>query len=159
LPSKKIIFILRPKKFDKSISSLQEILKFVSEKYNDMIKSYPDILCYLSLHVIRNNTNHINQCINLLKLDKYDIVFSVFKEKNPLFKFSKKKIEILNQGRFKSLDFNNEKIFKFNGSAIALWNDTINKKNMFSSTSGILESDEDEIEPIYNLNKYFEEND
>ncbi len=150
---------MRPKKFDKSISSLQEILKFVSEKYNDMIKSYPDILCYLSLHVIRNNTNHINQCINLLKLDKYDIVFSVFKEKNPLFKFSKKKIEILNQGRFKSLDFNNEKIFKFNGSAIALWNDTINKKNMFSSTSGILESDEDEIEPIYNLNKYFEEND
>ncbi len=158
LLSKKIIFILRPKKFDKSISSLQEILKFVSEKFNNMIKFYPDILCYLSLHVIRNNTNHINQCINLLKLEKYDIVFSVFKEKNPLFKFSKKKIDILNQGRFKSLDFNNEKIFKFNGSAIALWNETINKKNMFSSISGVFESDEDEIEPIFNLSKYFKEN-
>ncbi len=156
--TKKIIFILRPKKFDKSISSLQEILKFVSEKYNKMFKFYPDILCFLSLHVIRNNTDHINQCINLLKLEKYDIVFSVFKEKNPLFKFSKKKIDILNQGRFKSLDFNNEKIFKFNGSTIALWNETISKKNMFSSISGIFESDEDEIEPIFNLNKYFKEN-
>jgi len=123
-----------------------------------MFKFYPDILCFLSLHVIRNNTDHINQCINLLKLEKYDIVFSVFKEKNPLFKFSKKKIDILNEGRFKSLDFNNEKIFKFNGSTIALWNETISKKNMFSSISGIFESDEDEIEPIFNLNKYFKEN-
>ena len=29
---------------------------------------------------------------------------------------------------------------------------------MFSSISGIFESDEDEIEPIFNLNKYFKEN-
>ena len=43
------------------------------------------------------------------EIDKYDIVFSAFKEKDPVFKFKKKKIELLNQGRFQSLDFNNEK--------------------------------------------------
>ena len=152
---KKIIFILRPKKFDKSISSLQEILKFVSGKYYNSKNYYPDILCYLSLHVLRHNLEHFKQCVNILKLDKYDIVFSVFKEKNPIFKYSKKKIQILNQGRFRSLDFYNEKLFKFNGSIISLWYETLSKQNMFLANSGIYESDENEIEPIFNLNKYF----
>ena len=152
---KKINFILRPKKFDKSISSLQEILKFVSKKYKSLNNYNPDIICMLSLHVIRNNINHIKQCINLLLLEKYDIVFSVFKEKDPVFKFKKNKIELLNQGRFKSLDFNNERIFKFNGSVIALWNETLKFKNMFLSKSGIIENEENELEPIYNLSKYF----
>ena len=88
-------------------------------------------------------------------LDKYDIVFSAFKEKDPVFKFKKKKIELLNQGRFQSLDFNNEKIFKFNGSVITLWNETLKLKNMFLSNAGILENQENELEPIYNLSKYF----
>ncbi len=152
---KKVIFIKRPKKFDKSISSLQEILKFVSNRYKHLNKYDPDIICVLSLHVIRNNIGHIKQCINLLMLDKYDIVFSAFKEKDPVFKFKKKKIELLNQGRFQSLDFNNEKIFKFNGSVIALWNETLKIKNMFLSNAGILENQENELEPIYNLSKYF----
>ena len=78
---KKVIFIKRPK-FDKSISSLQEILKFVSNRYKLLNKYDPDIICVLSLHVIRNNIGHIKQCINLLMLDKYDIVFSAFKEKD-----------------------------------------------------------------------------
>ena len=86
---KKVIFIKRPKKFDKSISSLQEILKFVSNRYKLLNKYDPDIICVLSLHVIRNNIGHIKQCINLLMLDKYDIVFSAFKEKDPVFKFKK----------------------------------------------------------------------
>ena len=98
---------------------------------------------------------HFKQCVNILKLDKYDLVFSVFKEKNPIFKYAKKKIQILNQGRFRSLDFNNEKLFKFNGSIISLWNETLQKKNMFLANSGVYESDENEIEPIFNLNKYF----
>ena len=153
--NKKIYFMERPKKFDKSISSLQEILKFVSKKYLNLNNYNPDILCYLSLHVVRNNINHIKQCVNLLMLEKYDIVFSVFKEKDPVFKFTKKKIQLLNQGRFESLDFNNEKIFKFNGSVLALWNETLKLKNMFLSNSGILENEEDELEPIYNLSKYF----
>ena len=155
LRDKKISFILRPKKFDKSISSLQEILKFVSLKYYNSNKYYPDILCYLSLHVLRHSLYHFKQCVNILKLDKYDLVFSVFKEKNPIFKYAKKKIQILNQGRFRSLDFNNEKLFKFNGSIISLWNETLQKKNMFLANSGVYESDENEIEPIFNLNKYF----
>ena len=61
----------------------------------------------------------------------------------------------MNQGRFRSLDFNNEKLFKFNGSIISLWYETLSKQNMFLANSGIYESDENEIEPIFNLNKYF----
>ncbi len=155
ISNKKIIFIKRPKKFDKSISFLQEILKFVSKKYNFSNGYYPDIVCYLSLHIIRNSIYHIKQCINLLMLEKYDIVFSVFKEKDPVFKFTNKKIKLLNQGRFKSLDFNNEKLFKFNGSALALWCETLKKKNMFLSNTGVVENDDNEVEPIYNLSKYF----
>ena len=48
----------------------------------------------------------------------------------------------MNQGRFRSLDFYNEKLFKFNGSIISLWYETLLKQNMFLANSGIYESDE-----------------
>lgn len=83
------------------------------------------------------------------------LFFPFLKKKIQFLNLLKKKIQLLNQGRFESLDFNNEKIFKFNGSVLALWNETLKLKNMFLSNSGILENEENELEPIYNLSKYF----
>jgi len=149
----KIFIFKRPSKFEKSISSLQEILNYSRQEYIKK-KGKSKIFLFLNLHIVRNKIDHLLSVINLMKISKFDIIFSVFREKQPIFKFQKKEFSLLNAGRFNNLDFNSETIYKFNGSVICgKWN-ILQKGNMFQKKSGFVETAADEIFNISDLIKF-----
>lgn len=149
----KIYIFKRPAKFEKSISSLQEILNFSKEEYRKK-KGNSKIFLFLNLHIVRNKIDHLLSVVNLMKISKFDIIFSVFREKEPIFKFQKKEFSLLNAGRFNNLDFNSETIYKFNGSVICgKWN-ILDKGNMFKKKSGFVETADSEILNINNIPKF-----
>ena len=153
LKNKNFFIFKRPSKFEKSISSLQEILNFSKNEYFKK-GGNSEIFIFLNLHIIRSKIDHVESAINLLKISDFEIVFSVFKEKEPIFKFQKNNFSLLNSGRFNNLDFNAETIFKFNGSVICgNWN-ILNKGNMFKKKSGFVETSFNEIININSLKKF-----
>ena len=153
LKNKNFFIFKRPSKFEKSISSLQEILNFSKNEYFKK-GGNSEIFIFLNLHIIRSKVDHVESAINLLKISDFEIVFSVFKEKEPIFKFQKNNFSLLNAGRFNNLDFNAETIFKFNGSVICgNWN-ILNKGNMFKKKSGFVETSFNEIININSLKKF-----
>ena len=103
---------------------------------------------------MRNRLDHVDSSINLMKISEFDIIFSVFKEKEPIFKFQRKEFNLLNAGRFNNLDFNSETIYKFNGSVICGKWKILSKGNMFKRKSGFVETHKDEIQNINQLNQF-----
>ncbi len=153
LKKKKVFIFKRPSKFEKSISSLQEILNFTKKQYKKN-GGNSEIFMFLNLHIIRNKFDHVMTAANLMNLSNFDVVFSVFKEKQPIFKFQKKEFSLLNSGRFNNLDFNSETIYKFNGSVICGRWEILGKGNMFKKKSGFVETANNEIIDINSLGKF-----
>ena len=142
-------FIKRPDKFEGSIK-LKEILKYVDNSLQNKYKFKSDIYIFLNIHILSLDENYLDKLINILLLNKYDTVFTVTKERNPIFKLSNHKMEILNEGRFSNLEYRDEIIYKFNGAAIALWSDSLEKNNIFKENIGFMEVDENKIKKIIN---------
>lgn len=151
--NRKVFVFKRPKIFEKSISSLQEILKYSYLEYKKKGGNC-EIFLFLNLHILRNRLDHVDSSINLMKISEFDIIFSVFKEKEPIFKFQRKEFNLLNAGRFNNLDFNSETIYKFNGSVICGKWKILSKGNMFKRKSGFVETHKDEIQNINQLNQF-----
>ena len=116
-----------------------DILKSSSEAYFKKKKRYPDILVYLSLHSINRKGIHIDKAIDMLKLSKADSVVSVLEERDPIFKYSENGLDLINPGRFKKLVYDNERLYRFNGSIIASWWDTIKENKLFGDKTSFIE--------------------
>lgn len=142
-------FIKRPERFESSIK-LKEILKYVENNLKNKYKFKSDIYIFLNLHILNLDKNYLDKLINTLLLNKYDTVFTVSKERNPIFKLSNYKMKILNEGRFSDLEYRDEIIYKFNGAAIALWSEALEKSNIFKENIGFMEIDENNIKKIIN---------
>ena len=141
--------IKRPEKFENAIK-LKEIIQYVDYNLKKKYKLKSDIFVFLNLHILNTDKNYLDKLINILLLNKYDTVFSVSKERNPIFKLLNRKMKILNEGRFSNLEYRDEIIYKFNGAAIAIWSDALEKNNIFKDNIGFLETDEDKIKKIIN---------
>ena len=144
---KNFYFIKRPEKFESSLK-LKEIVKYVDINLKKKYKFKSDIFIFLNLHILNSDKNYLDKLINILLLDKYDTVFTVTKERNPIFKLSNYKMKILNEGRFSDLEYRDEIIYKFNGAAIAIWSEALEKNNVFKDNIGFMEIDENKIKKI-----------
>lgn len=153
---RRVITIKRSQKLEKSISSIEDILIFCTKKFKLKKKITPDIILFLSIHTIRFDYDHINRSIDLIKLNKFDTVYSVTKEVNPTFKFDGSKYTLLNKGRFNNLDYLSQRIVKFNGSVITTWWKVLENKKLLNNNFGIIELNENEILQVNNLKRTFE---
>jgi len=116
-----------------------DILKSSSEAYFNEKKQYPDILVYLSLHSINRKGTHIDKAIDMLKLTKADSVVSVLEERDPIFKYSENGLDLINPGRFKELVYDNERLYRFNGSIITSWWEIIKENLLFGGKTSFIE--------------------
>lgn len=128
-----------------------DILKSSSESYFKQKKRYPDILVYLSLHSIYRKGAHIDKAINMLKLSKADSVVSVLEERDPIFKYSENGLALINPGRFKELVYDNERLYRFNGSLIVTWWDTVKENKLFGQKTSFIEMSKQESYNVSNL--------
>ncbi len=128
-----------------------DILKSSSEIYFKEKKRYPDMLVYLSLHSIYRKGTHIDKAINMLKLSKADSVVSVLEERDPIFKYSENGLDLINPGRFKELVYDNERLYRFNGSLIVTWWETVKENKLFGQKTSFIEMSNQESYNVSNL--------
>ncbi len=128
-----------------------DILKSSAKAYFDINNRYPDILIYLSLHSIKRNGEHIDKAIDMLKLSKSDSVVSVIEERDPVFKYNGYGLDLINPGRFKKLVYDNERLYRFNGSIIATWWDTIKENKLFGEKTTFIEMS---VEDSFQVNEF-----
>ena len=146
---KNLIINKRSNKFNASINKFEDILIDSSNNFKKNKKFYPDIVVFINLHIIRKDFAHIDDSIKLLILNQKDSVFSVHKEKSPIFKVSRSRLKPLNKGRFDKLDFNNETLLKFDNSLIVAWDSVLREKKIFNGEIGFVETDPNNfIKPI-----------
>ncbi len=143
---KNIEYFLRSKKYEKSLyGNLEKLLLDSSNYFKAKNKFSPDIIVFFNIHVIRKDVSHIDKAIKILVEQKKDTVYSVVKEKNPIFSFKRGKMEVLNKGRFNNLDYNNEIILNFNNSIIVSWDEVIRNNSIFDGDLGFIETSEKDI--------------
>jgi hypothetical protein len=75
-----------------------------------------------------------------------DSVVSVREERDPMFKYQESGLKLINPGRFRDLVFDEERLFRFNGSLIATWWDVLKTDTLFGEKISHIEmSIEDSI--------------
>ena len=146
----KIYFILRPKKYDYSISSFQQSIKFVYEKFINKFKFKSDIIFIKNFHTIISDRYQLDRMKEELILGKKDIIFSVNKQRSPTFLLKNNRLNILNAGRFSDLEYKDEIVYNFDETTLALRSNLINYKNLFSSKSGFVETNKNNVINILN---------
>ena len=145
---------LRTKEKDHTFIPISDIMKsavcFFEKKTNLNI----DILIYLSLHSINRKPHHINKAVHVLHSSQSDSVVSVQEVRDPLFRLGKNGLDLINPGRFKNLSFDNERLFKFNGSLIVFWRDLINTDIIFGKKVSFIEMSSKDSLQISDIGKH-----
>ena len=133
------IRLLRNKQKNNNNIPITDFLLTASKFYKKKFNHYPDILVYLSLHAINRRKNHIDKAINNLIISESDSVVSIQEEREPMFNLGESGLKLINPGRFRSLSFDKERLFRFNGSIIAsMWNN-ISNNSLFGLKTSFIE--------------------
>ena len=141
--------LLRNSKVDPTSSSIpiKDFMVSAAKHYESLNKSYPDVMIYLSLHAIHRTSDHIDNALNILRLTESDCVVSVQEEREPMFRYGKSGLELINPGRFRDLTYDRERLFRFNGSIISTWWEILEEGRLFGEKTAFIEmSKEDSLQ-------------
>jgi glycosyltransferase involved in cell wall biosynthesis len=151
---KKHMQVERPKELSGSHIRLRDILLHASEAYKDKYQSYPDIVLFLSLHAPLRKPEHVDNAIDVLRINTCDSVVSVIKEREPLFVHDRKGLKLLNSGRFDGLMYEREIIYRFNGAVIAVWWEVLKDSDMFGENIGYIRMGYEDSVQVKNLQDF-----
>lgn len=123
---------------------IRELIINAGDYFHSLMGIYPDVVAFLSLHAVYRSTAHIDNAINVLRITESDTVVSVQEEREPMFKYGKDGLELMNPGRFQDLVFDRERLYRFNGSIIATWWEVLQEHHLFGEKIAHIEMSADE---------------
>jgi glycosyltransferase involved in cell wall biosynthesis len=130
---------------------IKDILLGAGKYLSELMGAPPDILAYLSLHAVHRRNTHIDNAINILRINESDSVASVQEEREPMFCLGKTGLKLLNPGRFDGLSFDREKLFQFNGSIIATWWEVLQANDLLGENISFIEMSSEDSYQIKNM--------
>ena len=136
---KKHLLCKRGKFLDATKMPLDLIVKNAAEKYFENYGHNPDIVTYLNLHSINRTCEHIDTSLETLKVTESDTNVSVTEIRDPVFSYKNEGLNLTNPGRFRSLSFDDERLYMFNGSHISSWWDSFVVNGMFGKKITFIE--------------------
>ena len=136
---KKHLLCKRGKFLDSTKMPLDSIMKNAAEKYFETYGHNPDIVTYLNLHSINRTCEHIDTSLETLKVTESDTNVSVTEIRDPVFSYKNEGLNLINPGRFRSLSFDDERLYMFNGSHISSWWDSFVVNGMFGKKITFIE--------------------
>lgn len=126
---------------------IRDFMFIAGEGHAEIHNSFPDIVIYLSLHAINRTEDHIDNALNVLRITESDSVVSVQEEREPMFHHGKHGLDLINPGRFQDLTFDKERLYRFNGSLIATWWESLKLHSLFGEKTSYIEmSREDSLQ-------------
>lgn len=146
--------IVRPKELAGPHINLKEILLHAAEQYKLVNGNYPDIVLFLSLHAPFRTHQHVDNCINVLRISACDTVVSVCEERDPVFIYSREGLKLHNPGRFNGIKNERETVYTFNGAAIAVWFEILKDGGVFGKNIGYTEMCIKDSKQIKNIDDY-----
>jgi glycosyltransferase involved in cell wall biosynthesis len=138
----------RPQTLSANLLRPREILLHAIDTYRKKHDHRPDIVLFLSLHAPFRRSEHIDKAIDVLLVQACDSVVSVCEEREPMFAHGAEGLRLLNPGRFDGLSYEREKLYRFNGSIIATWLETIEGDTLFGQKIGYIEMGREESAQI-----------
>lgn len=123
---------------------VREILLHACEAYQFAHGTHPDIVVFLSLHAPLRRGVHIDRVIDTLRIHCCDSVVSVAEDQEPTFAHGREGLRLLNPGRFDELAYERERLYKFNGTALAMWWEILAEGHLFGDSVGYVEMSENE---------------
>ena len=99
----------------------------------------PDIIAYLSLHAVYRNKEHVCQALDVMRITQSDAVVSVLEEREPMFSYREQGLHLINPGRFRDLAYDQERLYRFNGSIIATWWEVLSEHDLFGEKVSFFE--------------------
>ena len=118
---------------------IRDLMNHAGEHFHSRTGEYPDSVAFLSLHAVNRRTSHIDKALNVMRLTESDSVVSVEEEREPMFRHGEVGLEVLNQGRFQDLNYDRERLYRFNGSIIACWWDVLRQHDLFGDKIAYIE--------------------
>ena len=118
---------------------IRDLMINAGEYYAEINGVYPDVMAFLSLHAISRRTEHIEKALNVLRITESDTVVSVQEEREPMFSHGEAGLNLLNPGRFQELNYDRERLYRFNGSIIATWWEVLCEHHLFGEKMAYIE--------------------
>lgn len=118
---------------------VQEILVDAGRYFQERKGYAPDIVVFCGIHSIYRTASHLDTAINVLRLNRFDSVVSVEDERSVLFGIGEHGLKLVNPGRLQALQFEHERIFRFNGALIAVWWDVLETGSLLGDRIGQIE--------------------
>ena len=131
--------VLRSQSLSDAYLPVREILLHAGEAYKAKHSMYPDLAVFLSVHAPFRRAEHVEIGINVLKVTCSDSVVSVIEERDPIFTHGVDGLEILNPGRLQNLQYDRERLYRFNGAFLGAWWEVVVEGDVFGRKIGYFE--------------------
>lgn len=118
---------------------LRDILSEAAVGYRTVHGSPPDCLAFLSIHAFNRRAEHVDKALSVLRLTECDSVVSVHQEREPVFTHGQQGLRLLNPGRLEELSYVRERLYRFNGAILAIWNEVIDMGSLLGESVAYIE--------------------
>jgi len=142
--------VLRSENTESKNIPIRDLMLHAGEYFCSQSGEYPDAIAFLSLHAVYRQASHINEAFDALRVTESDTIVSVKEERDPMFIYGEKGLELINPGRFDDLAYDRERLYRFNGSIIASWWDVLNQHNLFGEKIAFIEMSAEDSMQITN---------
>lgn len=134
-------YLIRKKFYPIQYLPLSEILRDFLIDYNATYKDEPkiDLVTYLNIHGSDINTERIEAAVNTCKVTQADTVFTVNKNRMPIFRLENSGLSLINRGRFDDLEYEKDTTYVFDGDIICTWASHVMQSDIFSGAIGYVE--------------------
>jgi len=142
------IRVKRPPELSGSHIQLRDTLMHAAESYREARGAYPDIVAFLNLHAPLRRAEHVDKALNTLRINHCDSVVSVCQEREPIFTHGPDGLELLNPGRFEELEYERERLYRFNGAVLAVWWEVLSGGDVFGTRVAYIEMSKEDSAQI-----------
>ncbi len=123
---------------------VREIMLHAAATHRVAYGIFPDVVAFLSLHAVNRRAEHVEKCLNVLRITESDSVVSVQAEREPIFSHGADGLHLLNPGRFHDLAYDRERLYRFNGAILASWWDQLQAGSLLGQRVAYIEMSADD---------------
>jgi glycosyltransferase involved in cell wall biosynthesis len=129
----------RPTELSGTYVPFRDILLYAARTSRERHGVHPDIVLFLSLHAPLRRAQHVDKAIDVLRIHTCDSVVSVCEERRPILRHGTEGLELINPGRFDDIDYEREKLYRFNGAVLGVWSEVLLEGGLFGDKIGSIE--------------------
>lgn len=118
---------------------VQQILTSAGRSFEAAHGRHPDMLVFCSIHSVNRTPDQLDKVVNVLRVTQVDSVVSVHEERGVVFAQGGTGLELLNPGRLSGVQFERERLFRFNGALIGVWWNVLGAGSLFGERIGSVE--------------------